>query len=471
MSDTDDEQSEMQQLEEKLSFPDRNGWDGLEDDEDVREFAEDYKEFLSEAKTEQEAVRIIRDEAEAAGFEPIEEVEEYEAGKRVYAVNRDRMIILARLGESLEGMRMTISHVDSPRLDLKQRPLYEDAGLGMLDTHYYGGIKKYQWFNVPLAIHGTVVDADGERQSITIGEDADDPVFLAPDLLPHLSREQQDKKLKEAIDAEHLDLVVGNMPVEDEEIKERVKLRVLKHLDEEYDLTESDLVSADLTAVPAHDARDCGLDRSMVAAYGQDDRGLAFTTYRALLDTRPDRTAVACFFDREEIGSQGNTAAESQELEHFLAELLDLQDDTSTAGLYRVFSSAEVLSTDVSAAINPNHKDAHDEKNAIRLGEGVSVVKFTGSGGKYNASEATAEFLGTVRNMLDAEDIPWKPVELGRVDRGGGGTVAKFVANRGADVLDLGFGLVSMHSPCEIASKADIYQTYRACKTFFTADR
>lgn len=468
---SDNDTSEIQKREEELSFPDRNGWEGVEDDDELHALAEDYKEFLAEAKTEREAVQFIREEAEAAGFVPLEDLDEYEAGDRVYAVNRDKMIVLAKLGSSLEDMRMTISHVDSPRLDLKQRPLYEDSGLGMMDTHYYGGIRKYQWFNVPLALHGTVIDGDGESHTIVIGEDEDDPVFLAPDLLPHLAGDQKDKTMDDAIDAEHLDLVVGNIPVDDEDIKEGVKLRVLQHLDDEYDLTETDLVSAEFEAVPAHDPRDCGLDRSMVAAYGQDDRGLAFTTYRALLDTTVDRTAMACFFDREEIGSQGNTAAESQEIERVLAELLDLREDTSTAGLYRVLSSAEVLSTDVAPAVNPNHKDKHDAKNAINLGEGVALVKFTGSGGKYRASEATAEFLGTVRNMLDAEDIPWKPVELGKVDRGGGGTVAKFMANRGADVLDLGFALVSMHSPCEISSKADVYQTYRACSTFFGADQ
>ncbi len=467
-----DDRSAMQELEEELSFTSKSGWlnDELGRDE-VEDLTETYKDFLAAAKTEREAADYIVERAEDEGFVPLEDLDEFEAGAKVYAVNEGKQVVLAVLGDDMDAIRMTVSHLDSPRLDLKQRPLYEANDLAIMDTHYYGGIKTYQWLNVPLALHGTIIDGDGEKHEIVIGEDDDDPVFLVPDLLPHLGKEQMEKKLKEAIEAEELNIVVGNIPVDDEKVEKAVKLQILQHLDEEYGFTEEDLVSAEFEAVPALDPRDVGFDRSMIAAYGQDDRSHAFTTMEALFDADPDNTAIACFFDKEEIGSEGNTSAQSRFLENFVAELLDASDNKEYhSGVYNVFNSVEALSTDVDAAINPNHAELHDEKNAINLGQGLGLVKFTGAGGKYSANDAHAELVGKVRNILNEYDVPWQPVELGKVGKGGGGTVAKFLARRGANVIDIGLPLLSMHSPYEISSKADVFYAYRACKGFFESD-
>ncbi|MCJ7450703.1 MAG: aminopeptidase [Candidatus Nanohaloarchaeota archaeon QJJ-9] len=463
------EKSEMQELEEELSFESKSAWLEDIDEEEVKEFAEDYKEFLSSAKTEREAVEAIRAEADDEGFVSIEDLDSFEEGKKVYAVNREKGIILAKLGEGLEeGAKITISHIDSPRLDLKQKPLYEDSDVAVMDTHYYGGIKNYHWVNVPLALHGVVIDGEGDKHEITIGEEEDDPLFVVPDLLPHLGKEQLKKELKEAIEGEELNIVVGNIPVDDEDVEERVKLQVLKYLDEEYDLGEEDLVSAEFEAVPAIDARDLGFDRSMVASYGQDDRGPSFAALEGILDSEPDKTAIACFYDKEEIGSEGNTSAQGKFVEKFVTELLGLEGvDERYSTMNHVFDSSEVLSADVSAAVNPTFKDVHDQKNAINLGQGVALVKFTGSGGKYSANDANAEFVGKVRRVFNEEDIPWQPVELGKVDKGGGGTLAKFFARRGAEVVDVGFGLLSMHSPYEISSKVDVYSTFKGFRGFF----
>lgn len=466
---TDDD---MKDLEEKLSFNADSGWKEDIDEGVLEDLTERYRRFLADAKTEREAADTIVERAEEEGFVPLEEVDDFEQGKKVYAVNRNKQVILAKLGDSLlDGIRMTVSHIDSPRLDAKQKPLYEDSDLALMDTHYYGGIKKYQWVNVPLALHGVIIDGDGEERTIAIGEDEDDPVFLVPDLLPHLGKDQLEKELKDAIEGEDLNIVVGNIPVEDEEVEEAVKLSVLRYLDEEYDLTEEDLVSAEIEAVPALEPREMGLDRSMIAAYGQDDRGLSFTTMEAIFDADTERTSMACFFDKEEIGSEGNTSAQSAFLERFIGELLDMENVKSPhSGLHRVFDTVEALSTDVAPAVNPTYKDVHDQKNAINLGQGVALVKYTGSGGKYRANDAHAEIVGKVRQLLNENDVPWYPVELGKVDQGGGGTIAKFLARRGADVVDMGFSLLSMHSPYEVSSKADVYHTYRACCAFFEED-
>ncbi|MDY6777118.1 MAG: aminopeptidase, partial [Candidatus Nanohaloarchaea archaeon] len=402
-----DDQSDMADLEEKLSFDAASGWHEVDRDA-VEEVADRYKEFLSAAKTEREAVDTIVEEAEEAGFSSLDELDAYEDGMKVYAVNRGKMVVLARLGASPDNARVTVSHVDSPRLDLKQQPLYEEADLALMDTHYYGGIKKYQWLNVPLALHGTVVDAEGEKHRVVIGEDKDDPVFLVPDLLPHLSKEQLKEELKDAIEGEDLNMIVGNLPVDDDEVEEQVKLQVLRHLHEEYGFEEKDLVSAEFEAVPAMEPRELGFDRSMIAAYGQDDRSCSFATMEAMLDTETEGTAIAVFVDKEEIGSEGNTSAQSRFLERFVSRLLELDDDGRVhGGVHAVMGSMEVLSTDVSAGVNPTFEEVHDTKNAMNLGQGVSLVKFTGSGGKYAANDAHAEFVGKVRRLLDEEDVPW----------------------------------------------------------------
>ena len=462
-----EEKTEMQQLEEKLSFRKKSGWKDA-DREKFMEFAKGYKEFLKDSKTERESVEYIIEAARENGFKPLDETYGLKQGDRVYAVNKNKEVVLARIGKSFDDVRMTVSHVDSPRLDLKQKPLYEDSDLGIADTHYYGGIKKYQWVNVPLALHGTVIDSEGEKHRFVVGEDGEDPIFVVPDLLPHLGKDQLKKKLKEAIEGEELNIILGNIPVDDEKVEEAVKLRVLKHLNDEYGFTEEDLVSAEIEAVPAAKPRDTGFDRSMVAAYGQDDRGLSYTSLRAILDSEPEKTVIAGFFDKEEIGSEGNTSVQSQFLEKFVSQLLEKREDQKVhSGVYQFFENVKALSTDVSAGVNPNFKDVHDERNSMNLGQGVALVKFTGAGGKYSANDANAEFVGEVRRLLNDADVPFNPVELGKVDKGGGGTVAKFISRRGSEVVDLGFPLLSMHSPYEICSKSDIYHTYRGIRAFY----
>ena len=461
MSGTDD----LSELEDELTFNASSAWLEDIDDEELGSLVETYKTFLSEAKTEREAAEWIVSRLEDNGFVPLDSIGSYEKGTKVYAMNRGKQVIAAVLGDSLEDISMTASHIDSPRLDLKQQPLYEDADLALADTHYYGGIKKYQWLNVPLALHGVVVDADGDEHELVIGEDEDDPVVVVPDLLPHLSRDQLKKELKEAIEAEDLNIVLGNMPVDSDEVEEAVKLSVLKRLDEEHGLTEQDLVSAEIEAVPAMEPRDAGLDESLVAAYGQDDRSLSFVTLQGLIDTDPDTTAMAVFVDKEEIGSEGDTSAQSRFIEGFVSSLCDLMDESIDED--DVFEQMDVLSTDVAPAVNPSFKEVHDTKNAINLGQGVALVKFTGSGGKYAANDAHAEFVGEVRGLLEENDITWYPTELGKVDTGGGGTIAKYFARRGSRVIDLGIPVLSMHSPYELTSKVDIHQAYRACQAFF----
>lgn len=466
MSGNDD----VSELEEELTFNASSGWLADIDEDELESLIDTYKTFLASCKTEREAADWIVDYLEDEGFVALSELDEYEEGAKVYAVSRGKLVVAARLGDDLENIRMTGSHIDSPRLDVKQQPLYEDADLSLLDTHYYGGIKKYQWLNVPLALHGVIVDADGHEQEIVIGEDTDDPVVVVPDLLPHLSRDQLKKELKDAVEGEDLNIVVGNMPVESDDIEEAVKLSVLKFLHEEYGLTEQDFVSAEIEAVPALEPRDAGLDRSMVAAYGQDDRSLSFMTLQAFCEADPDETVMTLFVDKEEIGSEGDTSAQSHLIEQFVSTLVDLNGSTSQSAVDEVFASMDVLSTDVAPAVNPTHKEVHDSKNAINLGQGVALVKFTGSGGKYAANDAHAEFVGEVRQLLEAHDIPWYPSELGKVDEGGGGTIAKYFARRGSRVVDLGIPVLSMHSPYELTSKADIYHGYEVCKAFFDGD-
>ncbi len=464
-----DKKEEMKDLKEKLFFKKESTWNKT-DKEKVFEMAEDYKEFLRYAKTEREAFQHILKVAVKNGFKSLDDIEELKKGDKVYVKNKEKQIVLVKIGKDLQDVRMTLSHLDAPRLDLKQKPLYEGNDLCIADTHYYGGIKKYQWTNVPLSIHGTIIDREGDKHEIVIGEEDEDPVFIVPDLLPHLGKDQLKKKLKEAIEGEDLNILVGNIPLEDGE-DEAVKLQILKHLNDEYGFEEEDLMSAEIEAVPAIKPRDLGFDKSMVAAYGQDDRGHAFVSLNAFLDSDTDKTIMACFFDKEEIGSEGNTSIQSSFLEKAVSNILEKYGDKRYhEGVYSFFDEVEALSMDVSAAVNPTFKEVHDENNSINLGQGVCFVKFTGSGGKYSANDANAEFVGKVRKRFNDEDIPFHPVELGKVDKGGGGTVAKFLSRRGSEVVDMGFPLLSMHSPYEISSKVDIYNTYKAGKAFYMGE-
>ena len=456
-------------LEEKVKLAGKLVWDRY-DEAQVKAayaFAEGYKAFMNEAKTEREAVGKIVASAEQAGFR----AQGNGKGKRIYQINKIKSVGLAQMGTRLpaEGMRIIVSHIDSPRLDLKQNPLYEELDMVMLRTHYYGGIKKYQWVAQPLALHGVIVTAGGKTVQVKIGEREDEPVFTICDLLPHLSRKaQEEKKLKEAIEAEKMTILAGHLPFADQEAKDRVKLRVLEYLHEEYGIVEEDLLSAELELVPASKARDVGFDRAFVAAYGQDDRLCAYTSLKAMEEVLdPSYTTVALFLDKEEIGSEGNTGAKSHFLELFIADILrNAGTEPSEALIKKVLYCSKAISADGTAGIDPNYKDVHEAQNNAKMGYGVCLSKFTGTGGKYSSSEASAEYVGEIRALFNREGIIWQMGELGKVDEGGGGTVAKYLALYGMDVIDCGAPLLSMHSPFEVASKGDIYETFRAYRVF-----
>jgi len=440
-----------------------------------------YKTFLDQSKTEREATRQIVKTARDNGFVNIDTLisknltpkssKKYQT-KKVYKVFQDRCVALAVLGKDslVKGANIIASHLDSPRLDLKQNPVYEDLSMGLLKTHYYGGIRKYHWLAVPLALHGTIVTANG-TMDITIGESLDDPVFTVTDLLPHLAGKlQANKKLSEAFEGEKLNLIAGSIPLGGKKEKDRFKLGVLNLLYEKYKITEEDFVSAEIEAVPAEKARDIGFDRSMIGSYGQDDRVCAYTSFKAILDTLScDRTAVALFFDKEEIGSEGSSGAKSNFLEDFMSDLLFIRgQDMGNRSLRKALINSSCLSADVNAAMDPDFKGVHEEMNAAKLGFGVCMTKFTGVGGKSGSSDASAEFVGKIRQIFNKNKIVWQTGELGKIDEGGGGTVAKFLAKFGMNVLDCGPAVLSMHSPFEISSKADVYMTYLGYKAFYT---
>lgn len=430
----------------------------------IFDFSEGYKRFLDRGKTEREAVRVIRENLTSWGF-----TEDWSGG-RVYRVNRGKEIIAFVKGTQnpFDGINIIVAHIDAPRLDLKQNPLYEDVELGLLKTHYYGGIKKYQWVATPLSIHGTVVKTDGREIDIVIGENEDDPVFSIDDLLPHLSRKTQDeKRLSDAIDGEKLTLLFGSMPLEGEE-KEPVKKGVLAILQDKYGIDEEDFVSAEIEVVPAFKARDVGIDRSMIGAYGQDDRVSAYALLKAISDTSgPQRPCLAIFVDKEEIGSEGNTSMRSHFLHVFIDEMCEgLKLPYSEAHIRKMLFQSRALSADVNGAMNPTFQDVHEKLNACYLGRGLCITKFTGHGGKVGANDAHAEYIAAIRKIFNDEGILWQTGELGKIDEGGGGTVAKFLAEYGMDIVDCGTPLLTMHSPFEISNKLDIYETYRAFKAF-----
>lgn len=467
---------EKSKLEEKLLYKEEMIWEGLtkKDEKAVMAFSEGYKDFLTRGKGIREVARLIVGAAEGAGFREMSKVKGAKPGTKVYLVNRGKGLAMAVIGKRplTEGINVVASHIDAPRLDLKQKPLYEDGAtkLALLRTHYYGGIKKYQWASRPLALHGSVVLANGKTVDIAIGEEPGDPVFTVPDLLPHLWRQSQGgRKAPDTIKGEELSILVASRPVDDEKAKEKVKLAVLDHLNRAYGMVEEDFVSAEVEAVPAGPARDVGLDRSMVGAYGQDDRVCAYTCLQAILGVKvPDRTAVAVFVDKEEIGSDSNTGIKSRFFQNFVGDLLALSDPGyADSALRRTLASSKCLSSDVNAGINPLFKDVHEPQNAALIGRGIVITKFTGSGGKYTANDATAEYVGEVRRMLNKAKVPWQYGALGKVDEGGGGTVAKFLAELDMDVIDAGTALISMHSPFEISSKVDVWSTFRAFEEFY----
>lgn len=464
-------ENDIKQLREKLAVKNRLVWDQVDDTERaaIVDYAERYKAFLDQAKTERQAVQVIQQHARERGFVNLDGDQ---PGCRLYLNYRGKTIALVVLGTKplRAGLRIIAAHLDSPRLDLKQYPVYEESDLTFLKTHYYGGIKKYQWLARPLALHGVILKDNGETVTIRVGEDDTDPVFTVCDLLPHLARKVQlDKKVDEAFVGEKLNVLAGSLPFGNEETKERYKLHLLHLLSERYGVNEEDLVSAELEIVPAGRARDLGWDRSLVGGYGQDDRSCVYATLEAILDIHdPDYTCLALFVDKEEIGSDGNTSARSCLLEELVEQLLQRRGEGREQRRAALMAS-RAISADVNGALDPDWPEVHEKHNAARLGYGVCMTKFTGHGGKYLANDAHAEYVGWIRRVFNRQGVVWQAGELGKVDEGGGGTIAKFLARHGMDVIDCGTPLLSMHSPFEVASKGDLYMTYKAYRSFFAA--
>ena len=449
-------------LKEKLFNQKKNGWEGLTEKQrnEIFNYCNGYMGFLNKGKTEREIVKTSKEMAEKTGFKDINKMKTLKPGDKIYYINRDKNIYLAVIGtEPIEkGLHIIGSHADSPRLDLKPNPVYEDGEFAYLKTHYYGGIKKYQWTAIPLAIHGVIVKSNGEKVEICIGEDELDPIFTITDLLPHLAQEQMERKLKEGVKGEDLNLLIGSIPYDDKDVSEKVKLNILNILNEKYGITE----------VPAFKARTLGFDNSMVAAYGQDDKICVYTSLTAILEVEnPTNTAVCMIVDKEEIGSMGNTGMESHVFDTFISEILNKMSINKPNLLDKVFVNSKMLSADVDAGFDPIYACASERNNSAFLGRGVGVNKYTGARGKSGASDANAEFVAWVRNLLETNDIKYQVSELGKVDLGGGGTIAYILANKGMDVIDCGVPVLSMHAPYEVTSKFDVYSAHRMYKAFF----
>ena len=465
------EKSAGEMLKEKLFNKKENGWNTVKNKEDIFRYAKGYIEFMNAAKTEREIVKQSKKMAEDRGFKDIKEFETLKPGDKVYHINRDKSMYLAIIGkEEIEkGVNIVGAHADSPRLDLKPNPLYEDGEFAYLKTHYYGGIKKYQWTTIPLSIHGVIVKTNGEKIEVKIGEEESDPIFTITDLLPHLAQDQMEKKLKNGIDGEDLNLLIGSIPYA-ENVPEAVKLNVLNLLNQKYGITEIDLLSSELELVPAMKARSMGLDESMVAAYGQDDKVSVYTSLTAMMELQNiKRTAICIIADKEETGSVGNTGMESHAFDTFITYLLNKTGENKVNLLEKVFCNSKMLSADVDACLDPIYANVSDRLNAAYMGYGVGINKYTGSGGKYEASDANAEYLAEVRKIFDDNNIKYQITELGKVDVGGGGTIAYILANKGIDVIDCGIPILCMHSPYEVASKYDVYSAYQAYKAFWNA--
>lgn len=461
------EKSQAEILKEKLFRKQKNG--RLIADQAVLQNADDYcegyKRFLNSAKTEREAVITAIDMAKAKGFEEFVIGKEYKAGDKVYMNNRGKTVAFAVIGkEAVEkGVNITAAHIDSPRLDLKPNPLYEELELALFKTHYYGGIRKYQWTAIPLSLHGVFALKDGSTVRVCLGEEENEPKFVINDLLPHLATEQNKRTLAEGIKGEELNVLIGSHPFKDDKASELVKLNILNILNEKYGVVEEDFLSAELEIVPAFKASDIGFDRSLIGAYGQDDRVCAYPALTAVLEVEaPEKTAVAILADKEEIGSTGNTGLESDFLRYVITDLAKMQKGDGTVAL----RNSKCLSADVNAGTDPTFQEVMERRNASFLNYGVVVTKYTGARGKSSTSDASAEYVAFVRNMLDKAGIIWQSGELGKVDIGGGGTVAMYIANMGVDVVDLGVPVLSMHAPFETTAKLDVYMCYRAMYEF-----
>lgn len=454
----------------------KNAWTKYSDKEleELESLNTAYKEFLNTGKTERECIEEIVRQAKEAGYKNLDDIikkdKKLKAGDKVYSVWMKKSIAMFIIGKKPieEGMNILGAHIDSPRLDIKQNPLYEDTELAYLDTHYYGGIKKYQWVTLPLAIHGVVVKTDGEVVNIVIGEEENDPVLFISDLLIHLAQEQIEKKASKVIEGEDLNVIIGNRPLKGEE-KDAVKKQILKLIKEKYGFEEEDFLSAELEVVPAGKARDAGMDRSMIMGYGQDDRVCAYTSLAAMLEFKKvNRTACCILVDKEEIGSVGATGMKSHFFENMVAEVLDRMGEYSELKLRRVLANSRMLSSDVSAAYDPTYASAFEKKNAAYFGKGIVFNKFTGSRGKSGSNDANAEYVALVRHIMEKHDVTYQTAELGKVDLGGGGTIAYILATYGMDVIDSGVAVLNMHAPWEVVSKADVYETKKGYMAFLT---
>ena len=466
------EKTEVEMLKEKLFNKKENGWNGVKNKENIFDYAKGYIDFMNHSKTEREIIKSSKKIAESNGFKNIDELDTLNAGDKVYYINRNKSMYLAVIGKNSieEGVNIIGAHADSPRLDLKPNPLYEDNELAYFKTHYYGGIKKYQWTTIPLSIHGVIVKKSGEKIEINIGESEEDPIFTITDLLPHLAQDQMEKKLKNGIDGEDLNLLIGSIPYS-ADVPEAVKLNVLDILNKKYGITEEDFLSSELELVPAMKCRSMGFDESMVAGYGQDDKICVYAELTALVDMKeiPNRTAVCIIADKEEIGSMGNTGMESDVFNMFMSEILNKLGVNKPNLLEKVFCKSKMLSADVDAGFDPIYANVSDRINAGYLGRGISLNKYTGARGKSGASDANAEFVAEVRNIFETNDVRYQVAELGKVDVGGGGTIAYILANKGIDVIDCGVPVLSMHAPYEVTSKFDLYEAYRGYGAFWRA--
>ncbi len=457
----------VKELKDKLLFNRKNAVYNMSEEElaECDSFCEDYKDFMDKAKIEREAVVYSIELLKQNGYVEYKKGMKLNAGDKIYRNNRGKAVLMAVIGTAPidDGVRLCAAHIDSPRLDLKQNPLYEDTELALFKTHYYGGIKKYQWTTIPLALHGVVCKADGTSVNVSIGEDESDPVFCVTDLLPHLANTQMSKTLAKGITGEQLNILIGSRPFKDDEESGAVKLNIMNILFEKYGITESDFISSELEAVPALKARDIGFDRSMIGAYGHDDKVCAYTALRATVDCKnPVHTVVTVLTDKEETGSDGNTGLCSAYLEYFIADIAEaLGSDGRT-----VLSASECLSADVNAAFDPTFSEVNERNNCAYINRGVVVTKYTGARGKSGTSDASAEFTGRIRRLMDEKNVIWQTGELGKVDEGGGGTVAAYIANLNVDTIDLGVPVLSMHAPYEIVSKIDTYMAYKAFMAF-----
>jgi aspartyl aminopeptidase len=470
---------DYQKLEKQLTIQRKSCWEVWNSTikNKAFSFAEDYKKFLNQAKTVSESVKTGIVLAKKQGFKDLNDLKTIKPGDKIYYSHQGKSLIMAKIGKRdlTEGVKIIMSHIDSSHLDLKVSPLYEDEKLAFFKTHYYGAIKKYQWPTIALALHGTIYLEDGKEIEVVIGEDENDPVFMITDLLPHLDRAggPGSEVKKREVQGEDLNLVIGSIPVRDEKVKEKVKLAILEYLNKQYNIKEEDFSSAELSAVPSEKARDLGFDRSLVSAYGHDDRVCAYSSLKAFFDNKiSDSTLICIWIDREEIGSEGSTGAQSMFIESFVSTILEMEGKIGTiSNVYKVFSKSRAISADVTAALDPDYKDVHDLRNTLKMGYGIAIEKYTGSGGKYDTSEASGKYIQELRTIFKKNKNILFQIGggLGKVDQGGGGTIAKYMANRNIEIVDMGVALFNMHAPLEIVSKADLYCAYLAYKEFFAS--